>query len=107
MSGAADLPPTPYQIAKAGGRHAGFLRLRASRSVTQLQAEAGRLRQRASEHQDKIANRIGYNKVSDDPVIQAQADAGRTRHLQKESENFIQQAEICEELATQKAGGAP
>jgi hypothetical protein len=106
MSG-TDPPPTPLRIAEAGGRHAGFLRQRAGRSVAELQAEAGRLRRRAAEHQDKIANRIGYNKVSDDPVIQAQADAGRSRHLQKEIENFQQQAGICEELATQKAGGAP
>ena len=65
------------------------------------------MRQRATEHQDKITNRIGYNKVSDDPVIQARADAARTRHLQKEIENFTQQAEICEELALKKAAGGP
>jgi hypothetical protein len=32
---------------------------------------------------------------------------GRTRHLQKEIENFTQQAEICEELAHRKAAGGP
>ena len=46
-------------------------------------------RQRATEHHDKITNRIGYNKVSDDPVIQARAEAGRTRHLQKEVEKNV------------------
>jgi hypothetical protein len=62
-----------------------------------LLSEAKSLRQRAAEHQDKITNRIGYSKVSNNPVIQSRADAGRTRHLQKEMENFTQQAEICEE----------
>jgi hypothetical protein len=61
----------------------------------------------SAEHQDKITNRIAYGKVSDDPVIQARADVGRTRHLRKEIENFTQQAEICEELAHRKAAGEP
>ena len=98
---------TPLQIAESGGKHSGFLRQRAGNSVAELQREAQTLRQRATEHIDKIANRIGYNKISDDPVIQSQAEAGRTRHLQKEIDNFTQQAEICEELAWRKAAGGP
>jgi hypothetical protein len=69
--------------------------------------EANTLRQRAAEHQDKLTNRIGYGKVSDDPIIQARADAGRTGHLQEEINNFTQQAQICEGLARRKAAGAP
>jgi hypothetical protein len=72
-----------------------------------LQKEAQNLRQRAAEHEAKIANREGYNKISDDPAIQAAAEAGRTRHLQKEIDNFTQQAEILEELARRKAAGGP
>ena len=98
---------TPLQVAETGGRHSGFLRLRLGKASGELLREAKTLRQRAAEHQDKITNRIGYSKVSDDPVIQARADAGRTRHLQKEIENFTQQAEICEELAQRKAAGGP
>jgi hypothetical protein len=98
---------TPLQIAEEGGRHAGFFRQRMSKDANDLLREARSLRQRAAEHQDKIARRIGYNKVSDDPAIQARADAGRTRHLQKEIDNFTQQADICEELAQRKAGGDP
>lgn len=98
---------TSLEIAESGGKHSGFLRQRSSRTVDDLRREAQTLRRRAAEHQDKITHRVGYNKVSDDPVIQAQADAGRTRHLQKEIENFQQQAEICEELAKRKAGGKP
>ena len=98
---------TPLQVAEGGGRHSGFLRQRIGRTSGELLSEARTLRQRAAEHQDKIANRIGYGKVSDDPVIQARADAGRTRHLQKEIDNFTQQAEICEELAQRKAAGGP
>lgn len=63
-------------------------------------------RRRAAEHQDKITNRIGDRNASDDPVIQARADAGRTRHLQKEIDNFTQ-PEICEALAERKAAGGP
>ncbi len=98
---------TPLQVAEAGGRHSGFLRQRLGKTPNELLGEARRLRQRAAEHQDKITNRIGYGKVSDDPVIQARADVGRTRHLQKEIDNFTQQAEICEELAQRKAAGGP
>jgi hypothetical protein len=98
---------TPLQVAERGGRHAGFLRQRLGKTSDELLREAKTLRQRAAEHQDKITNRIGYGKVSDDPVIQARADAGRTRHLQKEIENFAQQAEICKELAQRKAAGRP
>jgi hypothetical protein len=98
---------TPLQIAEAGGRHAGFLRQRLGRTPDELLRQAKALAQRAAEHLDKIANRIGYGKVSDDPVIQARADAGRTRHLQREIDNFTQQAAICEELARRKAAGGP
>lgn len=98
---------TPLEVAETGGRHSGFLRQRLGKTSGELLSEAKTLRQRAAEHQDKIANRIGYGKVSDDPIIQARADAGRTRHLQKEIENFTQQAEICEELAQRKAAGGP
>jgi hypothetical protein len=104
----SSLPPqTPLQVAEAGGRHSGFLRLRASKTPDELLSEARTLRRRAGEHQDKIANRIGYNKASDDPNLQARADAGRTRHLQKEIDNFTQQAEICDELAQRKTAGGP
>jgi hypothetical protein len=98
---------TPLQIAEAGGRHAGFLRQRISKSSVELLSEANTLRRRAAEHQDKITKRIGYNKVSDDPTIQGRADLGRTRHLQREIDNFTQQAQICEELAQRKAAGGP
>jgi hypothetical protein len=45
-------------------------------------------RKHAAGYNNKIKNRIGYRKISDDPGIQIRADAGRTRHLQKEIENF-------------------
>ncbi len=98
---------TPLRLAEAGGRHSGFLTQRLGKTSGELLSEAKTLRRRASEHRDKITNRVGYGKVSDDPVIQARADVGRTRHLQKEIENFTQQAEICEELAQRKAAGGP
>jgi hypothetical protein len=98
---------TPLEVAQSGGRHSGFLRQRLGKTPDELLREAKTLRQRAAQHQDKIRDRTGYGKVSDDPVIQARADAGRTRHLQKEIDNFSQQAEICEELAQRKAAGGP
>lgn len=99
--------PTLLQIAENGGRHASFLGQRVGKTSAALLNEAKTLRRRATEHQDKIARGIGYNKTSDDPAIQARADAGRTRHLQKEIDNFTQQAEICEELAQRKTAGGP
>ena len=107
MSGSGGPAPTPLQIAEAGGRHAGFLRQRAGKAADVLPHEALTLRRRAAEHREKIANRVGYRKVSDDPLIQGRADAGRTRHLQREIDNFTQQAEVCEELARRKAAGGP
>ena len=83
------------------------VKAKTGKTPAELQREANTLRQRAAEHQDKITNRIGYRKISDDPLIQARADAGRTRHLQKEIDNFTQQAAICEELAQRKAAGGP
>jgi hypothetical protein len=99
--------PTPLQVAETGGRHSGFFQQRLGKTSGELLSEAKTLRRRAAEHQDKITNRIGYGKVSDDPAIQARADDGRTRHLLKEIDNFTQQAEICEELAQRKATGGP
>ena len=63
------------------------------------------LRQRAAEHQDKIAKRIGFGKVSDDPIIQARAEVGPIKYLEKEIQNFLEQAEIAEELARRATGG--
>lgn len=94
--------PTPLEIAEAGGKHSGFLSRRLDRSVPELRREAAALRRRADEHREKIENRIGYNAVSDDPEIQRRAEAGRTRHLEREIDNFNQQAELCEELASRK-----
>jgi hypothetical protein len=107
MHNSAGSQQTTLEIAEAGGRHSGFLRQRVGRMPDELLREARTLRQRAAEHQAKIANRTGYHNVSADPVIQARADAGRTRHLQKEIDNFTQQAAICEELARRKTAGGP
>jgi len=100
MPGAAG--ESVLDVAESGGRHAGFVALRNSRTSAELRREARTLRTRATDHSDKIANRIGYNVVSDDPVIQTRAEEGRTRHLQREIENFLQQAELCELLAARK-----
>jgi hypothetical protein len=81
------------------------LKNRLGQSSESLLSEAKTLRQRAAEHQDKIAKRIGFGKVSDDPIIQARAKAGRIKHLEKEIQNFLEQAEIAEELARRAAGG--
>jgi len=96
---------TPLEIAECGGKDAGFLGQRVGKSPAELLGEAKILRQRAAKHAEKIRNRIGYNRISDVPSIQAQAEAGRTRHLLREIENFEQQADICEELARRKGGG--
>ncbi|MFN6107206.1 MAG: hypothetical protein ACK5EA_22505, partial [Planctomycetaceae bacterium] len=97
--------PKSFQAAEQGGRHAGFLKNCLGQSSENLHSEAKMLRQRAAEHQDKIAKRIGFGKVSDDPIIQARAEAGRIKHLEKEIQNFLEQAEIAEELARRAAGG--
>ena len=57
--GAGATPPTPYQVAQGGGRHAGFLNQRLGKTPAELRSEAQNLRQRAIEHQEKIDKRIG------------------------------------------------
>ena len=97
--------PKAFQVAADGGRHAGFLKNRLGRSSESLLSEAKTLRQRATEHQVKINKRIGFGKVSDEPIFQYRADAGRIKHLEKEIQNFLEQAEIVEELARLTIGG--
>jgi hypothetical protein len=60
---------TPLEVAEKGGCHAGFLRQRVGKTSPELLNETTTLRQRAVEHQEKITNRIGYTKVSNDPAI--------------------------------------
>lgn len=43
--------------------------------------------------------------ICDDPIIQAKAEAARIRHLEKEIQNFTEQAAIAEDLARKAAGG--
>ena len=97
--------PKAFQVAADGGRHAGFLKNRLGRSSESLLSEAKTLRQRATEHQVKINKRIGFGKVSDEPIFQYRADAGRIKHLEKEIQNCLEQAEIVEELARLTIGG--
>ena len=98
-------PSKSFQVAEQGGKHAGYLKNRLGQSSESLLSEAKTLRQRAAEHQAKIAKRIGFEKVSNDPIIQARAEAGRIKHLEKEIQNFLEQAEIAEELARRAAAG--
>ena len=82
-------PSKSFQVAEQGGKHAGYLKNRLGQSSESLLSEAKTLRQRAAEHQAKIAKRIGFEKVSNDPIIQARAEAGRIKHLEKEIQNFF------------------
>ncbi|MEZ4676296.1 MAG: hypothetical protein R2932_18895 [Caldilineaceae bacterium] len=51
---------TAYQIAKEGGKHAGFLRNYASRPVSQIQKGISSIEELIVEHRDKIINPEKY-----------------------------------------------
>ena len=49
------MAPTAYEIAKAGGRHAGLVRRYEGEATRQVEKAVASLERRISEHLDKIA----------------------------------------------------
>ncbi|MEZ4864116.1 MAG: RHS repeat-associated core domain-containing protein [Caldilineaceae bacterium] len=86
-----------YQIAKEGGKHAGFLRNYAGRSIGQIQKGISSIEQLIVEHQDKIVNPEKYipNFRELDP---RQQEALLTRKWPADIQRQIEQLEILKGL---------
>ncbi len=64
-----------------------------SRPSSEIRRSIRSLEKQIAEHQRKIDQRIGFDPVSSDPVINQRAAEARLRHLQHEIEVFSQQIE--------------
>jgi RHS repeat-associated protein len=64
-----------------------------SRSSEEIRKSIRSLEKQIAKHQEKIDKRIGFDPVSDDPVISQRAAEARLRHLQREIETFRRQIE--------------
>jgi hypothetical protein len=58
------------------------------RSRNEIEKSIRSLQKRIAEHQEKIDKRIGFDPVSDDPIINQRAADARLRHLQHEIDNW-------------------
>ena len=89
------MKPSAYEIAKSGGRHAGFLIGHASKSTGELNRAIRSLRNQVEIHRDKIANPLKW--VSPD-LAGRQLNHLVNRYWPKEIANFTEQIEILEQI---------
>ena len=89
------MKPSAYEIAKSGGRHAGFLSGHAKKSTGELNRAIRSLRNQVEIHRDKIANPLEW--VSPD-LSERQLDDLVNRYWSKEIVNFTEQIEILERI---------
>jgi hypothetical protein len=94
-----NVKPSAYDIAKSGGRHAGFLKDQAAKSDGELTRSIRSLRSQVETHCDKIAN--PSNWVT--PGITPQHLNGLVNsYWPKEIANFTQQIEILERILAER-----
>ena len=82
-------------ISKMTGKGTGG---RPESTRSQMEKSIRSLEKRIAEHQEKIDKRIGFNPVSDDPVINARAAASRLEHLQTEIDGWQKQISDLQKL---------
>lgn len=89
---------TAFEVAAAGGRHAGLLRNYADRAASEIQQGITSLQERAAEHLAKIANPSqteGWSQLS------SQAQQGLLRYWAKEAAMYAEQASVLQGLIKQ------
>ena len=93
---------TAYEVAKAGGRHAGFLREYASRSVGEIQKSIESLEARSIEHLTKLANpaKQAERWAQMDPREQQ----GLLQLWEKEATRYQEQADVLRGLLNELKG---
>jgi hypothetical protein len=84
------------EIAKAGGRHSGFLRQAQSWTRTQLERASNSFQRQIELHEAKVAN--PGNFVENWGDLDPRAQTGLVRHWESEISNFVQQQQIVHEL---------
>jgi hypothetical protein len=87
---------TAFDIAKAGGRHAGLLKTYAGRSAAELQKGIASLERQAATHAEKVANPARFAERWGQ--MGAREQAGLVRYWQKEAANYGEQAEVLRGL---------
>jgi len=93
---------TAYEIAKAGGRHAGTLRTYSSRSLAEVQRGILSLERVAQSHAEKIANPTKYIEGWDAKTLEEQQRI--LEFWQKEMQNYQEQAEVLTGLLQESSG---
>ncbi|AUB79516.1 hypothetical protein THSYN_00100 [Candidatus Thiodictyon syntrophicum] len=84
-----------YEIAKSGGRHAGFLLGHATKSTGEVTRAIRSLRNQVEVHRDKIANPLKW--VSPE-LPERQLSHLVNQYWPKEIANFTEQIEILEQI---------
>ncbi len=93
------MKPSAYDIAKAGGRHSGFLEDHSTKTDGEINRSIRSLTAQVETHNDKIANPMKWV----DPTLSPQHLNGLvTSYWPKEVANFTQQIEILERLLMER-----
>lgn len=89
-----------YEIAKGGGKHAGFLKNYASRSIEEISKSANSLQKQIRTHVDKIENPAKYRRNWAD--YSAKQKERIINHWQQEIDNFGEQIEVLKGIVKDK-----
>jgi hypothetical protein len=96
--------PTAYEIAKAGGRHAGFLHQFSAKSLREIDKSIRSFETNIAKHLDYIADPL--KKVSKDvwDRMDPRQQQGLIEHWNKEIQDWQQQIEILRRIRQERGG---
>ncbi|MEJ5345154.1 MAG: hypothetical protein WHS83_09610, partial [Chloroflexus sp.] len=103
--GAGKSLPAAYEIAKAGGRHAGVLKNYFSRRSAEIERALRSLERQAALHRDKLANPAQYAEEWETMTAKDREDLLRYWH--KEATNYAEQADVLRGLLMERGQGGP
>lgn len=92
-----------FEAAKAGGKHAGFLKNYVQRTEREIQRAIRSLERRTEEHLQKVANPEKYAEGWSGLSIERQQDM--IKYWQKEATTYREQAEVLRGLIKEKFEG--
>jgi hypothetical protein len=93
------MKPSAYEIAKAGGRHAGFLKDHAAKTDGEIGRSIRSLQRQIETHRDKIANPQHWVPSG---IAPQQLKGLVESYWPKEIANFTQQTEILKGLLAER-----
>jgi histone H3/H4 len=94
-----------YEIAKNGGKHAGFLKNYVGKAASEIQKAVKSYQKQIATHQDKIANPKKYYPGWD-KLNPAERAANLNRKWPDEIQNAKEQIESLENILGSKGGGS-